>query len=104
MQQQEYTILYKLLAKFLFPYHHFPIVQPQQWGTYNMNSQSVSVTFPISFFNSCLNVIGVATRANDSDGKTPGYDATSISKTGFICTNGTNHLVNLNMRYLAIGK
>ena len=25
-----------------------------------MNSQSVSVTFPISFFNSCLNVIGVA--------------------------------------------
>lgn len=75
-----------------------------QWGTYNMNSQSVSVTFPISFFNSCLNVIGVATRANDSDGKTPGYDATSISKTGFICTNGTNHLVNLNMRYLAIGK
>ena len=44
-----------------------------QWGTYNMNSQSVSVTFPISFFNSCLNVIGVATRANDSDGKTPGY-------------------------------
>ena len=75
-----------------------------QWGTYNMNSQSVSVTFPISFLNSCLNVIGVATRANDSDGKTPGYDATSISKTGFICTNGTNHLVNLNMRYLAIGK
>ena len=75
-----------------------------QWGTYNMNSQSVSVTFPISFFNSCLNVIGVATRANDSNGKTPGYDATSISKTGFICTNGTNHLVNLNMRYLAIGK
>lgn len=67
-----------------------------------MNSQSVSVTFPISFLNSCLNVIGVATRANDSDGKTPGYDATSISKTGFICTNGTNHLVNLNMRYLAI--
>ncbi|MBM6651145.1 hypothetical protein ORT64_11120 [Megamonas funiformis] len=51
-----------------------------------------------------MNVIGVATRANDSDGKTPGYDATSISKTGFICTNGTNHLVNLNMRYLAIGK
>lgn len=39
-----------------------------------MNSQSVSVTFPISFLNSCLNVIGVATRANDSDGKTPGYD------------------------------
>ena len=75
-----------------------------QWGTYNMNSQSVSVTFPISFSSSCLNVIGVATRANDSDGKTPGYDATSISKTGFICTNGTNHLVNLNMRYLAIGK
>ena len=76
----------------------------EQWGTYNMNSQSVSVTFPISFSSSCLNVIGVATRANDSDGKTPGYDATSISKTGFICTNGTNHLVNLNMRYLAIGK
>ena len=75
-----------------------------QWGTYNMNSQSVSVTFPISFSSSCLNVIGVATRANDSNGKTPGYDATSISKTGFICTNGTNHLVNLNMRYLAIGK
>ena len=75
-----------------------------QWGTYNMNSQSVSVTFPISFSNICLNIIGVATRANDSDGKTPGYDATSISKTGFICTNGTNHLVNLNMRYLAIGK
>lgn len=75
-----------------------------QWGTYNMNSKSVSVAFPISFFNSCLNVIGVATRANDSDGKTPGYDATSISKTGFICTNGTNHLANLNMRYLAIGK
>ena len=75
-----------------------------QWGTYNMNSQSVSVTFPISFSSSCLNVIGVATRANDSDGRTPGYDATSINKTGFVCTNGTNHLANLNMRYLAIGK
>ena len=69
-----------------------------------MNSQSVSVTFPISFFNSCLNVIGVATRANDSNGKTPGYDATSISKTGFICTNGTNHLVNLNMPNVKVAR
>ena len=76
----------------------------KQWGSYNMNSQSVSVSFPISFSNICLNIIGVATRANDSDGKTPGYDATSISKTGFVCINGTNHLANLNMRYLAIGK
>ena len=74
-----------------------------QWRSYNMNSQSVSVSFPISFSNICLNIIGVATRANDSDGRTPGYDATSISKTGFVCTNGTNHLANLNMRYLAIG-
>ena len=96
----------KLIGKlFSFPKSELPHCRLcEQWGTYNMNSQSVSVTFPISFFNSCLNVIGVATRANDSDGKTPGYDATSISKTGFICTNGTNHLVNLNMRYLAIGK
>ena len=75
-----------------------------QWGTYVMNASSVSVNFPISFTNSCLNIIGVATRANDSDGKTPGYDVSSMSKTGFVCKNGTNHLANLTMRYLAIGK
>ena len=68
-----------------------------------MNVLSVTVNFPITFANICLNIIGVSTRANDSDGKTPGYDVTSITKTGFICKNGTNHLAGLTMRYLAIG-
>lgn len=74
-----------------------------QWGSYKMDSQTVSVIFPVAFPNNCLNIIGVATRANDSDGKTPGYDITFINKTGFSCTNGTNHLANLTMRYFAIG-
>ena len=47
MQQQEYTILYKLLAKFLFPYHHFPIVQ---WGVGSNNM----FKFPISFTKNCF--------------------------------------------------
>lgn len=68
-----------------------------------MNAQSVTVNFPITFTNICLNVIGVSTKANDSDGKTPGYDVTSITKLSFICKNGTNHTVGLTMRYLAIG-
>ena len=46
MQQQEYTILYKLLAKFLFPYHHFPIVEVEQWGK---GHDTQFVTFPIAF-------------------------------------------------------
>ena len=41
MQQQEYTILYKLLAKFLFPYHHFPIVDYVNNGERPVNQEQL---------------------------------------------------------------
>ena len=88
MQQQEYTILYKLLAKFLFPYHHFPIVQPQQWGFNQIIYRNITkITLPITFVNP---FIALATPYNDDKDVSGNYLA------GFAIRNLTNTDFKIN--------
>lgn len=100
MQQQEYTILYKLLAKFLFPYHHFPIVQ---WGSANGidGSNPPWYNFPISFPDICYQVV--------TNRKDNGWGAVDGNSAGACDWNKTQVRIYSNdgtvpVNYIAIGK
>lgn len=104
MQQQEYTILYKLLAKFLFPYHHFPIVQ---WGLIKQNHSgdiTYTINFPISFSNNCF--AGLAKNYNATEdtwtGGTGGDVIQSISASQMVYKSGFD-LTATGAVYFAIG-
>ena len=104
MQQQEYTILYKLLAKFLFPYHHFPIVQ---WGLSSETSNgdsTISVTYPITF--SVFNVVVPALYSTSGHKQHEGGGGDGITKSdlkGFSFYHGSD-IRNCKLYWFAIGK
>lgn len=94
MQQQEYTILYKLLAKFLFPYHHFPIVQ---WGFRSDTGYGGrTVTFPIAFTKQCFNGHVTTKRGGDSSNGNNYVDKLTTTNMWTVCDGGGGY-------WLAIG-
>ena len=82
--------MYKLLAKFLFPYHHFPIVQ---WGYFNQNSfsdKTYTVSFPIVFTNTLYIVTAIDKGKGDSSysGGNGGNCIQSYTTTNFTYFSG----------------